>query len=344
MIKRQRNKLWKKYYSGYIDLDCKSYYGEKHYKGKYFSIYFDSPREGESCTTCRIKDSKGNDVEVEAKEAIIQTNSIENAMKVLELTSASLTLLNAELYGANRSSILPSSLADRKLISQEFMLEEEMIGNQIHAIPRVSLAFKMASKASFRKAYCYALFKYRLGCSLFQVHPMTFDPSHSWYEKLSTFPADHARLAYAIILFYSVIEELGLEIRASEKNPSFINGKWNLKIKKDLETRLKKHGINTIKIISWNLRSTPTNIERELRKAGRLKPKKKSSWAKGYVRDSEIELIDAILLISNLRSTVSAHKFDKLVNSISIYDVSNANFLARRLLLETLGFWHQQQD
>lgn len=330
--------MLKKYYSGYIDLDCKSDYSGQPYKGRFFSIYFDTPREGKSDVTCRIKDSEGNDVEVECKEAIIQTSSIENAIKVVELISAALTLLNAGLYEADRASILPFSSEERKLMAQEFMLEEEMIGNQIHAIPQVLLACKIACKASFRRAYYNALLKYQLGNYLCSIAPIELDPSHSFYYKLSPFHSDYVKFAYAIILFYSVIEELGLEIRATNKNPSFINKKWNLSIRKDLEERLKKGGINTKELFSWNLRSTPTKIERELRKKRKLKPVKKSSWARSSVRDSEIELVDAILLVSNLRSSISSHKFSKFVESLSIYDVSNANYLSRRLLRERLGF------
>jgi hypothetical protein len=329
----------KKYYSGYIDLDCKSDYGEQPYKGKYFSIYFDTPREEKSHTTCGSQDAKGNYIEKICKEAIIQANSIENAIKVVELISAALTLLNAELYEADRTSILPFLPEERKLMAREFMLEEEMIGSRIQVIPQVLLACKIACKASFRRAYYNALLKYQLGNYLYSINPTDLDPSHSPYYKLSPFPSDYLKFAYAIIAFYSVIEELGLEIRASEKNPSFINGEWNPTVREDLEERLKKGGINTRELFSWSLRSTPTNIERHLLKSGKLKPIKKSSWARSSVRDSEIELVDAILLVSNLRSKISSHKFRKSVEFLSIYDVSNANYLARRLLRERLGFW-----
>jgi len=326
--------MLKKYYSGYTTLGWNNKYGEPPYKGKYFTIDFDTPRDNRIMTFTRMQDSEGNDIRIKGKEAIILTKNIENAIKVSELINASFTLVEgANLLMDERPSTIPFSKEEQK----DTPIEEICRGT--YGSPETLLACKIASKASFRKAYCYALFKYRLGCSLFQVHPIDFDPAHSWYNKLSLFPSDCARLAYAIMLFYSVIEELELEIRASKENPSLINGEWNPKVKEDLETRLKKYGINITEPISWNLRSTPTKIERKLRQEKRLNPIKKSSWARGYVRDSEIELVNAILLISNLRSTISAHKFGKLVNSISIYDVSNANFLARRLLLETLGFW-----
>jgi hypothetical protein len=200
-------------------------------------------------------------------------------------------------------------------------------------------ACKIACKASYRRACSYSLFKYRLGISLFPIAPIDLDPSHSGYYPLSSFPLDHVSLAYAIIAFYSVIEELGLEVRASNKKPSFINGHWNPVVRVDLESRLKKFGINIKETFDWILRSTPTKIERNLSKDKKLKKDTKSVWSRRRVRDVEIDVPDAILLVSNLRSKISSHKFDKSVSSISIYDVSNANFLARRLLLERLGFW-----
>ena len=320
--------MLKKYYSGYIDLDCKSDYGKQPYKGKYFSIYFDTPPKS--------RNSIGGGM---CKEAIIQTSNFKKAIKVVELISASLTLLNAELHEADHTSILPFSLEERKLLSKEYEIQEELIGNKLQSLPGIFLACQISCKASFRRAYYNALLKYQLGNYLFSITPIELDPSHSPYYKLSPFPSDYVRFAYGIIAFYSVVEELGFGIKATNKNPSFIYGKWNPIVRKDLEERLKKGGINTQELFSWILRSTPTNIERHLLKSGKLKPVKKSSWARRDVRDSEIELIDAILLVSNLRSAISSHKFSKFVESLSIYDVSNANYLARRLLRERLGFW-----
>jgi hypothetical protein len=67
---------------------------------------------------------------------------------------------------------------------------------------------------------------------------------------------------------------------------------------------------------------------------------KKAPWARWDVRDIQIDVVDAIAHVSWLRSKVSAHKSDpQSVRLLSVYDVSNAQRLARRLLLETLGFW-----
>lgn len=331
--------MLRKYYSGYIETDCDPNCS-KTYKGKFFSIYFDTPRKGAIRHITNKVDSEGKNVEVEGKEAIIQTSSIDNAIKASELVNAALTLINGSaFFTSERPSILPLSIEEQKFMLSVPVLEVEMHSNQTIATSGVLLACQIACKVSFKRAYYNALLKYQLGNYLCSIAPIELDPSFSPYYKLSPFPSDYVKLAYAIIAFYSVIEELGLEIRATNKNPSFIYGKWNPVIKKDLEARLKKDGINTQELFSWILRSTPTNIERHLLKSGKLKPVKKSSWARGIVRDSEIELIDAILLVSNLRSSISSHKFSKFVESLSIYDINNANYLSRRLLLERLGFW-----
>jgi hypothetical protein len=320
----------KKYYSGYIVMNWNDKYGEPPYKGKFFTIDFGVAKNGPRVIIGEKIGPNGSPTEVEGKEAIIETGNMENAIKVSELMSTSIVLLNSYILLTDRSpAIVPFSEYDPKKFYRDFS-----------SMPEIQLATKMACKASFRKAYYYALFKYRLGCELWSTPTVDLDPNFSLYNKISSFPSDHARLAYAIILFYSVIEELGLEIRASSKNPSFSNGKWNLKVKEELETRLKKQGININEPFYWNLRSTPAKLERGIRKKNKLKPIKKAEWAKYDVRDSEIPLVDAILLASLLRSRVAAHKFSSFVRLLSIYDVSNVNILARRLLLEKLGFWY----
>ena len=77
----------------------------------------------------------------------------------------------------------------------------------------------------------------------------------------------------------------------------------------------------------WNLRSTPTKIEKEIRKKNKLNPIAKAEWARYDIRDLEIPLMDAILLASWIRSRVAAHKFSDFIGSLSMYDASNVHFL-----------------
>jgi hypothetical protein len=55
--------------------------------------------------------------------------------------------------------------------------------------------------------------------------------------------------------------------------------------------------------------------------------------------DSEIPVIDAIAYAEWLRSGVASHAVNDLTPVLSPYDVINVQHVARRLLLETLGFW-----
>ena len=88
----------------------------------------------------------------------------------------------------------------------------------------------------------------------------------------------------------------------------------------------------------WNLRGKRTRIEMkrqpEITQLAR--------WAiKNVVRDGQMHVSDALAYASFLRSQIAAHSREDKgdVKALSVYDVSNLQFLARRLLLESLGFW-----
>ncbi len=98
-----------------------------------------------------------------------------------------------------------------------------------------------------------------------------------------------------------------------------------------------KLGIDIDNPISWNFRSTSSRIER----LKRPPIVSKATWTGGPIRDSDIALIDAVNQISFIRSKIASHRMSRendATSSISIYDVANANLLARRLLLERLGY------
>lgn len=197
-------------------------------------------------------------------------------------------------------------------------------------------ACMVAARASHRKACQYALYKYRLSQQCFYTYTHALEPSE-WYPRKFVFSSaeHHVRCAQAIVLGCSILEELGLEIRAHRQNPSFINGLWNPLVKAELEQRLVKAGVNLSERGLWTMRDTPTRIERERP----VPATNKASWAFSKVRDSEVELVDTIARASWLRSKVSAHRLHEISASLNYYDVSNIHYLSRRLLLETLGLW-----
>ena len=90
----------------------------------------------------------------------------------------------------------------------------------------------------------------------------------------------------------------------------------------------------------WTQRGTPTRIER-----GRpTPPVAQVPWQWGRVRDIDVQVIDAIADISFMRSRIASHRLDELSDALTIYDVANAQFVARRLLLEVLRTWTHYDD
>jgi hypothetical protein len=70
------------------------------------------------------------------------------------------------------------------------------------------------------------------------------DPAHGELLRLSSSPYDHGRFAHAILAAHSLLEDLGLEIRASVSKPSRVNGQWNPIVKEDLKQRLTAAGVD----------------------------------------------------------------------------------------------------
>ena len=273
--------------------------------GKYFKYYFEK----------HLYEGFGND----KFELVIESSTENKAQQAYELFIAALTLINGHLvYSINE---LPSVLS--------YKLDE--LNNPLHFHYKNRAAL-LASKASFKKIHSISLYKYLFACTQHSNFIIHLDPFHTDYQKLTKNPLDHLRYSFAIFSLYSIIEELGIEIRASHTKPSKIKGSWNPTIKNDLEKRLIKSKVKISKMAYWNLRSSPTKVhpKDKLQLAG------KASWAKYSIRDSRIEIIDAISYLSWLRSKIIAHKLNDGYLSISFYDVANANFLIRQILLDIL--------
>jgi hypothetical protein len=208
---------------------------------------------------------------------------------------------------------------------------------RISSTDNIPLACMIAARTSLRLQHIYALAKLSLSIETCSVPVMELDPAHGYNLPKSVFPEEHVRMAFAITTAYGCIEELGLEIRSSEKNPSKLNdGTWNPVVRTDVENRLRSAGINLNEHCSWNVRGERTKVEKK-------KPPvivKPAPWSAWRVRDGDMDLVDALDLSSFLRSKISAHRTDKrLLRVLSIYDVANVQFLASRLFLESLGFW-----
>ncbi|MHB1195079.1 MAG: hypothetical protein ACYC6F_18810 [Longimicrobiales bacterium] len=197
----------------------------------------------------------------------------------------------------------------------------------------------IAARASRNHDLDYALTLLGLSQALAAIHVMDLDPSHWHYgPAVSPFPFDHARLAYSIIAAYAVLEQLGLEVRASAQRPSRQEATWDPDVLRDLENRLKSRGIDLQDHAVWTARGTPRSLER-----GRpTKPIGSVSWAGGPIRDHEVAVVDAVADLSWLRSKIASHRMGDAVGSLTLYDVSNAQYLARRFFLSAVGWWRRE--
>lgn len=225
--------------------------------------------------------------------------------------------------------------------SAEARLDEERHGPRI--ITELSarcfpLSCEVAAKASRKRSHVYALALYMQSQRLHCNHVMDLEPCRWPYEHRSPLPRDHARFAYAIVTAYAVLEQLGLEVRASNQRPSMINGQWNPVVRADLEERLRRQNVDLTNTAIWCVRGARSRIEAD-RPPRRVR---RAPWAYRQVRDVEVELVDAINDLSWLRSRVSAHRLRDVVEILSVHDVSNAQYLAGRVLLSSLGYWRHE--
>ena len=302
------------------------YYPNPPYKGRGWSVTFGPYFHIKGMTTYingRIR---------VPKRIVIYAATEETAQNAADLISAASCLINEDCGNDQLFDQSRAYIANKTRTTQD---------NFDDFIPptktgEYQFACMIAARASHRKSFQYALYKYRLSQQFFYTHTHALEPSE-WYPQKFIFNSaeHHVRCAQAIALGYSVLEELGLEIRANQQNPSFINSTWNPPIKAELEQRLVKAGVNLGEKALWTMRDTPTRIERKRP----VPTTSKASWAFSKVRDSELEVVDAIARSSWLRSKVSAHRLHDISASLNYYDVSNIHYLARRLLLETLGLW-----
>lgn len=196
------------------------------------------------------------------------------------------------------------------------------------------LACAVAAKASRRRKWVYAVAKYKFSLSLYSVHHVDLEPFRSPHLAVSPFPGDHVMFSHAIISAYSAVEDLGLDLRASARTPSRIDGQWNPVVKHELEERLRKSHVDLAETTLWTVRGPRRRIE----KKRPVPATARAPWAGWSVRDSELHITDAIAYADWLRDCVAAHGVKKLTRALSPYDVVNVQHLARRLLLESLGF------
>ncbi|MDQ0177146.1 hypothetical protein [Bacillus chungangensis] len=146
----------------------------------------------------------------------------------------------------------------------------------------------------------------------------------------------HVQGAYAFFSAYSIIEELGLEIRSSSNKHRFLQGEWNFVVKDDILKRLSEVDIDELETITWLIRGTPSPLYSEIKPVLGID----SYWNDGEViLDQKLRIYDALHYCSYIRNYFIGHKFNEVIAYINPYDIHNVQRLARRLILGKLGLW-----
>jgi hypothetical protein len=177
----------------------------------------------------------------------------------------------------------------------------------------------------------YSLAQYAASASIYSLHYMDYEPRMP-HIPISGMPSVHVRFALAIVAAYAAVEDLGLAIQASRENPSRIDGKWNPKVRDDLERRLVARGIDLNEPVVWLVRTSHRRIEKEYP----LVEGVRTVWSGGQIKDRELHVCDAIARASRLRSKVAAHGYRPIRQSLSSYDVLNVQRVAGHLILRSI--------
>jgi hypothetical protein len=276
--------------------------------------------------TCPASDETRKSFAGSPTEIVIEASNASNAQRALSLIQTAHELLEGAPNSFGISlKVIPVDPLERKQLYPNPLFDRES---------RISMggfpeACRLAAKASMKRAYMYAFALYHVSQSLHANHPMDLEYTLRPDQRRSPLPHDHVRFAYSIVTAYAVLEQLGLALHEQ----IFANGRWIPEKKKDLEARLTRAGINLSKPGYWLLRGGRTRLE--LRR--RLQGIKKAKWSGGKVRDVEIEVVDAVADLRWVRSRVAAHDVKDMASQISIFDVANAQYLARRCILACLG-------
>lgn len=279
---------------------------------------------------------------VSGREVMIVASSWTSAQRALNLILSSLILISGDppLLFDPETDLVAHNAHEPEFDDTVF---REIVEGKGLSTPGIPLACRVAARASRRQQWIYAITKYKFSISLFGVHHVDLEPFRSQHLPVSRLPDDHVRFSHTIMSAHSVLEDLGLEVRASQSRPSRINGTWNPVVKQDLEERLAAAGVDLNEPLLWTVRGP----KRRMEKAREIPLVAKAPWSAGpMVRDCEVQLIDAIAYADWLRDRVASHSVKELTKVLSPYDVVNVQHLARRLIMETLGVWrfHQEQQ
>lgn len=197
---------------------------------------------------------------------------------------------------------------------------------------RIYLVCLLVQKCYNNQCYKNAICKYHVAQEIFSLHPLDLHPSREPIN-ITTVLTENIRIANVVVDCYSILEELGLQIKLDSKNESSVSndGKsWNPAILDKLKDTLKSNNINPESSIPWLCRNGITRPFKDtIVDAGNP-----CEWNDGdAIKDFNIIITDAILELSYMRSRLASHGLNDRVLKLTIYDAENSFNLSRIILL-----------
>jgi hypothetical protein len=270
-----------------------------------------------------------------APQIIAEARSRVVAQTALVLLTTALVILDgSNFFEFGDAVAVPRN---RERLEDLSPIDVEAASLNTFARDNVVFGCQFAAALSRRRYLSYAALKLRLSYQIASTHWMNLHPGYYPKEfSVSESLFDHVRMASAILLAYSAIEEMQLHPRPIGGTKEIkVGSVWDPAALADLQKRLQAAHIDITERLNWSRRGSQTRIHKSNRAAEGVR----TSWTKGSVRDRSVKIEDALIEASWLRSKCSTHKYGKITRSISMYDVTNVQFLTRRLLLESVRLW-----
>ncbi|MDD3596761.1 hypothetical protein [Sulfuricurvum sp.] len=285
-----------------------------------------------SCFELRSENKEIRKDEILALELILEASSLEEAKNDLSLIHAGLRLALPNPVLGEHGLGFPIELKD----DTACILNSQPFWGQFAFENRLDVGLFTLSQAKNNRQYTYALEKYKFSLDLDCFTPHSGHPvCGQIFDNETVIYSTHVHQLAAVVSAYSVIEEMGCEIRASKEKPRFLeSGEWNPDVWKETSKRLSRKNVDIDRKFTWIIRGDDTVIHADI-------PDTFGSPSQGYdgkiIKDKDMHIIEAIQVASWLRNMVASHKFGEYSSFISPYDVHNVQMLARRIIMECMG-------
>lgn len=272
---------------------------------------------------------------VPAKEVLILAESQVIADNVFSLMHSSSLLAYPDKYTI-KSTIGLMEVKDSQVVD----FKESSFGTYFTRNEYLYIGVLILLKGWGNPSKLYSIEKYEVSIGLDSFTPHSANPIYGQvFDNFNPSYHYHVIASYAVICAFSIIEEIGLEIRSGAAKQRFIKegekSSWNPVIYNETDNRLKEIGLSASYNFHWVERGAETEVQRD------VKPKFGLPVYPDHleIRDVNVELIEAIHRCSYIRNFIAAHKFQALTQFISPYDVYNVQSVSRLLLIHKLGLW-----